>query len=78
MTDKLKQVLARTEANLTNHLERLNDSIDQNDGVIDSPQTLDDIGDCVKDIKNIHKITGGNGESAAAKAAPAKAVPPMI
>lgn len=71
MTEKMKEVLERTEKTLCDHLEDLNDQIDQV-GHIQDPMVLDGIKDVVKSLKCIKEIKAGcviAAESTAATAA---------
>lgn len=68
MTEKMIEVLKRTENTLCSHLVDLNDQVEL-EGHIKDPMVLDGIKDSVKSLKCIKELLGGNSETAAAKIA---------
>ena len=70
MTEKMKEVLERTEKTLCRHLEDLNDEVEQEGGRIKDHMVLDGIKDCLKSVKCLSEIMKGNGSgsTSAAKA----------
>lgn len=76
MTEKMIEVLKRTENTLCSHLVDLNDQVEL-EGHIKNPVVLDGFKDTVKSLKCIKELLAGSPENAAAKVTP-KAVPGMI
>lgn len=68
MTERMKNVLERTEKTLCRHLEDLNDEVDQNGGRIKDHMVLDGIKDCLKSVKYLSEIMKGNGNGSASAA----------
>lgn len=76
MTEKMKEVLERTERTLCRHLEDLNDEVDNDGGRIKNHMVLDGIKDCLKSLKCkkdlSEDMTAGAAKSAAPTATAAK------
>ena len=75
MTDRMKNVLERTEETLCRHLEDLNDQVEQDGGRIKDHMALDGIKDCLESLRCKKEIMGG--ADTAAKTA-AKSIPTML